>query len=166
MNEREQLLMLAYVDGELNGRELRATEDLITSSAEARALATELRMSHAVLSANEPEAVLPVSKDFYWSQIARKIECAEAQPSPSLWERLSQPAFWLRYVTPVVATAAVAIVAVVGFNRANTDGGETEAPATETSSVVFRSDAEKMTVIWLQTDENSDFTDPDAEPKL
>lgn len=166
MNDREQLMILSYVDGELSGSQLRAAEQYIAASTEAKALVAELRMSAEVIRSNEPIAALPMSKEFYWSQIAAKIHGAKPEPMPSFWSRFAQPAFWLRYISPVAATAAVAIVAVVGFQRNATEGEEDIASAPETSSVVFRSDAEKMTVIWLQTDDNSDFTDPDADSKL
>jgi len=163
MNDREQLKVLAYVDGELAGAELVEAEALIARDADAAALANELRMTRAVLRVNEPEAELPMPHGAYWAAIAREIE---REPQPAIdWTLLVRPAFWLRYLAPVAAVGAIVMVAVLQTNPGAAVGdGEELFTSPEASAVVYHSDEQKMTVIWMQSDENSDVPQTADEP--
>jgi anti-sigma factor RsiW len=163
MNDREQLKVMAYVDGELAGADLIEAESLIARDADASALANELRMSRAVLRVNEPEAELPMPHAAYWAAIAREIE---REPQPAFdWTLLARPAFWLRYLAPVAAVGVILFMAVLQTNPGSTAGdGEELFTSPEASAVVYQSDEQKMTVIWMQSDENSDVPQTADEP--
>lgn len=158
MNEQDQLTVLAYVDGELSGRELIAAEELIAANSEAAALAEELRLTRAVLRTSEPEATLPVAHSFYWATIAKRIETAAPEREP-LFGRIFRPAFLLRYVTPAVGVAALGLMAVLNMDRGVVAEGEEMVTSPEASAVVFHSEPERLTVVWLQSDDNSDLAE-------
>ena len=162
MKERDKLKVLAYVDGELAGNDLIEAEALIGSDAGAAALAAELRMSRAVLSVNEPQAELPMPHGAYWAAIAREIE---HEPQSAIdWSALLRPAFWLRYLSPVAALGVIVMVAVLQTNPGSSADGEELFTSPEASAVVYHSDEQKMTVVWMQTDENSDVPEAASEP--
>jgi anti-sigma factor RsiW len=160
MKTIDDLKLQAYLDGELNAAEAARVESLLQQDAQAAALVADLRMTRDALVANEPQTTLPESVDFHWSKIAREIERQDHVAAPGrafgfAWK-------WLRYVSPLAAAAAVAVLLVVQSGpRESADGLYTES-APEVSPVVFQSQEESMTVIWLQGDVNSEFATPEG----
>ncbi len=158
MKTKDYLKLQALVDGELSSGEAAAVKDWLSKDAEARAVYNELQLTRNALVANEPEVMLPESKDFHWSKIAREIERIESRPA---WVRqLATPAWWIRYFSPAAATAIVAATLVLPALQSGDADVQTSA-APEASPVVFRSQTEGMTVIWLQGDENTEFANPE-----
>lgn len=111
MKPQQALELQAYLDGELSGRAARRVEAWLAQDPEAQALAAELRQTKALLAGYEPQVVVPESREFYWSKIARAIAAAEAQAvRPSgLWSWLAD---WRRALVPVSGLAVVLILAL------------------------------------------------------
>jgi anti-sigma factor RsiW len=163
MNMDQHLKLQAYMDGELPAAEAKQVEASLSNDAESRALLGELKMTKAVLAGNELAPQLPEAREFYWGKIGREINRAE-QPAPAIgW---SWQANWLKWLLP--ATGALTALAVMMFATRETSPGldETENALEETSIVSFRSPAEKMSVIWVQSDVNSDFTTPEPDSTI
>jgi anti-sigma factor RsiW len=153
MDEKNQLQLQAYVDGELSTRESRRVETWLSQSPAARGLVEELRAARSALAGNEPVVPVPESREFYWSKIARRIEHLE-QPAPV--RPFLSPAWWLRYVAPVAAAAAIALMATFtarDYFTAHGDFEDFDGDFQQSSAVVFHSQSEAMTVVWLQRDQ-------------
>jgi anti-sigma factor RsiW len=157
-----ELELQAWVDGELSPRDASRVAALVDASPEMGALANELRTTAAFVSANEPEARLADSRDFYWSKIRREIERGEAvRPSApgfdwqSLWRRLS---------TPLSGLALVAVLALGSFNLLRQPGVEelaghhmieVEDLSEDIGSISYKSQSENMFVVYLYTKDQS-----------
>lgn len=167
MNDDQQLKLQSYLDGELSVREARQMEAWLAQDKEAQELFAELKHTKTALIGNEPELKLPESREFFWSKIEREIRLREQQPEKNTIEI---PLFaWLqRYLLPVGAAAAVAVMATVMINknRLPLDTAavmETEALNEEMNSISFRSEADRMTVIYLYDRDQEIASDMDAE---
>lgn len=161
MKTKEQYLELqAYADGQLDqldglppGR--RAELDrLVAEDREARELVDGVRSLSQLVRANEPVHVVPASREFYWSQIQRKLDGAERTASREATAP-PQRGFWLRWWLPAFGAAAVAfagLVMTVGGGPAARASGETgisERGSDASGAVVFRSESEGVTICWL-----------------
>lgn len=160
MNSDTQLKIQAYLDNELSPGEARKLAAMLSSHREAQDLYAELRATKEAIRTNEPERKLEDSRDFYWSQLQRRIVNAEREPAPK-----TSP-LWVRWLAPVVGTAALfALLTVVMNPGARLSGrseqtisaaspvhpvqGEIEDLVPEISSVTFRSEEHGVTVVWL-----------------
>ena len=153
------LELQAYADGQLDQLEgltpaRRAELDRqFAGDAAVRAQVEGLRSLSRLLRENEPVHAVPASREFYWSQIQRRItaaEQAEARALPTV--RPASP--WLRWWLPIVGTAAVGALAVLvsigGLgNRPLGESAALENGSAESGAVVFRSEAEGVTICWL-----------------
>ena len=164
MNSDTQLKIQAYLDNELSPGEARQIATRLSSDRDLQELYGELRATKETLRANEPELKLAGSREFYWSQIQRRIATAEREPAP----RTARP-LWIRLLAPLAGTAALfaLLLAVMNPNSrivpardtgsivSATDAnrplhGEVEDLAPEdVSSVTFRSEEHGVTVVWL-----------------
>jgi len=160
MNTNEMLKLQAYVDGELTPREAGQIDEWLARDADAKALIGELKMTRGILSTNEPMATLPEAREFHWSKINREIERYESQPA--LVRQVSSPSWWLKYFSPLAVAAMLAAALILPGLNSNEADVQTES-SPEASPVIFRSQAEGMTVIWLQSDENSEFAKPEGD---
>ena len=153
MNLELGIKLQAYLDGELGEREARSIAALIESDAEARALHTELQQTRTWITANEPELRLPESREFYWSKIEREIQRLDAAPAPAS-EVSGWAAFLRRYAKVLTGTSvAAALVIFVGFQMNvlsfNQPFEEIDNPLDDTPSFSFRSESQKMTLVWI-----------------
>jgi anti-sigma factor RsiW len=149
------LKLQAHLDGELPPEKAREVVALLQCDAEARALFDELKTTRRVLAGNETVVPVPESREFYWSRIRRELEQLESQPESR--PRASWGLFrWLRLAVP--AGAALMLVVLVlqrpGFTpwsrtAAFAVGDEVETPLEELTSVTFRSESARMTVVWV-----------------
>jgi anti-sigma factor RsiW len=168
MNQDRELKIQALLDAELSGRELAELERSLQSDSEAQALLNELRMTKSMLAANEPELKVPDTREFYWSQIKRQIEAAEAAEvavRPSLWLT------WRRYFAPLAGVAVVAVLAV--FSMKFYDVGLEEAPShhvaevenlsEHSSSLSFRSQSANMFVVWVYNKDQQQPEETDSD---
>ena len=67
----------AYLDGELDSRRQKEAAALCDRDPEARALHASLENLRGVLQSHEPVHLVPDSREFYWSQIQKRIAAAE-----------------------------------------------------------------------------------------
>jgi anti-sigma factor RsiW len=158
MNRDMQLKVQAYLDNELSAGDARSVSKLISSDAEARDLYTELQSTKDVLIHNEPDISVPDSRDFYWSQIQRRIASAERAPA------LAQPRpWWLRMLAPAAGTVALfaILLSVMDPNTqkavAPTQNQAAVAPlhkveeSADVSLFTFRSESEGVTLVWVSS---------------
>ena len=147
MKSTEQLLDLqAYVDGELPEERRRQVEAALPADLNAQELVTGLRQLGTLIRAHEPTATVPVTREFYWSQIRRQIE-AEQPKAPAASAALG----WLRWLIPAMGVAAVAVVVSTQQTpREITLAGGGDVTVVDVSSTVFRSESDGVTVHWIQ----------------
>jgi len=93
MNSDTQLKIQAYLDNELSPGEARKIAATLSSDRDLQELYGELQATKETLRANEPEVKLGDSREFYWSQIQRRIATAEREPAP-------RTAAWLPHTRP------------------------------------------------------------------
>jgi hypothetical protein len=160
MNSDTQLKVQAYLDNELSPGEARKIAPMLSSDRDLQELYGELRSTKETLRANEPEVKLGESREFYWSQIQRRIATAE----PELAPRTARP-LWMRLLAPLAGTAALFALLLAVMNSSTRIAptrpdsiasnairplhGEVEDLAEEVSSVTFRSEENGVTVVWL-----------------
>jgi anti-sigma factor RsiW len=112
-----ELKIQSYLDGEIDPADAREVEKALAADHEATALLNELRMTRQILKGNEPEVRLQENRDFYFSQIKRRIESAETQAS----RVASRPGWSLRrLIAPLVTGAACIFALVLGIGKYNT----------------------------------------------
>ena len=166
MNQDRQLKIQAFLDGELSSRETRQVEQWLATDREAQVLLNELKATQSLLRANEPALSVPDTREFYWSQIERRIDQPVREAA-----RLPFWLMWRRYVAPFGAVAVVALLAV--FSMKFYDVGledrhlaEIENLSEHASSLSFRSQSENMFVVWVynkdQQSEGADDSIDDA----
>ena len=156
----------SHLDGELTGREAQEVAALLEQDAEARGLFAELQQTKSLLAANEPEFRLPESREFFWSKIEREINRLESAPAPT-----ATPGWILflrRNLAAVTGTvSAAALVLFVAFQMNIVSPGlfeEIDNPLDDTSSFSFRSDSQKMTLVWIANPFVDSEEAPDAAP--
>jgi len=126
--------------------------------ARSRELRDQLLSLKTALRGNERVHPLPVSADFYWQGIERRIlqEERQRQPAPAA-ETLPFPIFLIRRVLPVLGTLALVLaismtlwlpmrgerVASLGTNH------DIENTSEDISTMSFRSESEGITVVWV-----------------
>lgn len=154
MNHQDALLLQSWVDGEISAADARRAAQLAEHDPEARALVAELRNTRSWLAAGEPHRVLPESREFFWSKVEREIQGPIARVparKPASWNR-----WFLRWFAPA---GAVAVLAFLLLSPAFETGGwlkpvrgaEIESPQEDVSSYTFRSESDRMTVVWINT---------------
>jgi anti-sigma factor RsiW len=172
MNGDLLLKVQAWVDGELPADEARQVESLVATDQQAAALAGELRLTRSFLRGNELEAKVPDSPEFYWSQIRRAIERAEtadAAPGPqvagiSLWTALR------RFMVPASGLALVMLVAALSVKYFGPTSLEDATPqlvevenlSEEMGSISYRSQADKMFVVYVYA-KDQDLAEDDSQ---
>ncbi|MFM8471329.1 MAG: anti-sigma factor family protein [Limisphaerales bacterium] len=156
-----ELKLQALVDGELDAREVREVEALLARDAQCAALAQELKWTKGALLGNDAALALPETREFFWSKVERSIafkeeNAAVAAPAERTW--------WLKLLYPATALAAmVAVVFVISGGRP-TDGADSENVPEDLNAVSFRSESEKMSVVYV-ADENGNFSPVSEEVK-
>ena len=178
MNEETQFKLMAFLDGELPKEEQAVISDLLKSDQEAAAMVEELTWAKQAIAGNESAVVVSETREFYWSKIARGIEAEERQS-----ERASRPSdkWWYKLLIPASGFAALVIGFAI-FNQppvqpgvegpaptmpiAQPEGGASEVLAPGASTYEFYAEGEKMSVIWVTTDEAAEFESPTRDPLL
>jgi hypothetical protein len=146
MNHKTDLKVQAWLDAELSDREAAEVERLVAEDAEAGRLLAELRWTRESLRAGEVDRPVPETREFYWSKIERAIHTAGAgtpdRATPA-WSR------WLRILLPIGAAAGLALFFALPSLRPDSGAAEIENHLDDTGSFSFRSESERMTVIWI-----------------
>jgi len=165
MTTEAELNLQAYLDGELSGRQEREVAEWLARDAEAQKLAAELKMTKTALMGAELEMQVPESREFYWSKIHREIErgsVVEARPVAN-WL-----AAWRRLLVPAAGMALVAFLTVTSFKMY--EGGDdsrhhsavVENLSEHTGAYSFRSQSEKMFVVWVYN--SAEEPESEADP--
>jgi hypothetical protein len=164
MNGEDGIKLQAHLDGELTGREAQQVTALIEKDAEARALFGELQQTKLWLKANEPEMRLPESREFFWSKIERDIQRLETAPAEQ--HTPAWALFFRRHLSAIAGTSvAAALVVFVAFQMNVLSPSmfeEIDNPLDDdTGSFSFRSESQKMTLVWISNpfvdaEENAD----------
>jgi len=139
MKLEQALEIQAFVDGQLEAGWKPEVERLMKDDAAAAALVAELSAVRAAVRSHESTVAVPTSREFYWSQIQRRIAAEEAVESR---KRSSGTILgWIRWLAPALGLAAVAAVLAMRT-------GSPTALA-DASVMTFRSDADAITIHWL-----------------
>jgi anti-sigma factor RsiW len=163
MNVDVGIKMQAYLDGELTGSEAQQVTALIEKDGEARALFTELQQTRTMLKGNEPEFRLPESREFFWSKIEREIERSEAVPVSTVAP--AWLAFFRRHLVAfggVTVTAALVVFAVFQMSPSLLE--EIDNPLDDVGTFSFRSESQKMTLVWISNPFASDEEASEVAP--
>jgi anti-sigma factor RsiW len=153
MKWESQLKVQAFLDGELTAAEAREVEGWVRSDPEARDLAIDLRQTGQALQAGELARTTPEAREFYWSQIRRRIE---AQATGARQAARRPVLFGWRYWLASLAGAAAVItfIGVAARQLPSTASAMSMADEIETmgdqEAVVFQDKEAKMTVVWCQ----------------
>ncbi|MDH7504181.1 MAG: hypothetical protein QHJ82_15910 [Verrucomicrobiota bacterium] len=154
MKQEDVIKIQAWLDGELAGSEAESVERLIAQDGEARALFAELRWTKSALAQGELERAVPESREFYWAKIERAIRATEtAKPAV-----LNRPwvGLMVRWFAPAGIVAALVLLLVLPMLHQSRQqpwiaGAEIESPLNDVGSITFRSEAEGMTIVWVNT---------------
>lgn len=143
MSDTQLLEIMAYSDGELDASRHRDVEKLIAEDPSAAALHQELTACANLLRAHEPLGTVPETREFYWSQIQRRIAAEEQAAARA--KAPKAPTFgWLRWLAPAIGVAALALV--VTYQQRP---GPTILAVGEASSMTFTSEADGVTISWI-----------------
>lgn len=162
--ESKELRLMAYLDNEVSASEGRQIAAWIARDAEARALFEELKATRALVRENEVEVAVPETRDFYWSQISRRIATAEREGVPV--EAAPAKNWWLRFLAPATALCAIALFAITSFAPNGSFRGypSTGAMASSTdNSLTFYSPEHKMTVVWIDSGQHEAVAEADVD---
>ena len=161
MNHEFELKLQSYLDGELPAREAKDFAARAQTDPAAQALLEELRCTRTALRGNEPEHKLPESPEFYWSKIERGILAEEKLPG----HRSSPFSMgWMFRYWPQLggASAAALLLLIAAFLLPSSPASEDiENPLTGTSTFTFRSEPDRMTLVWIS--EHTDDTEDEVE---
>lgn len=156
-----ELKLQALVDGELDARDMREVEALLAQDAQHAALMQELKWTKAAVAGNDVTVALPEAREFYWSKISRSIEAEERKAAAAA---PAERAWWLKLLYPATGLAAMVAVMFVVSGGRNTDGSDSESMPEDVNAVSFRSESEKMSVVYV-ADENGNFSPVSEEVK-
>ena len=155
-----ELKLQAFLDGELDVREAREVAALLDQDVQSAALMQELKWTKGAIAGNEADVKLPESREFFWSKIERTIAVAEKQAVVAPVDR----AWWVKLLYPATGLAAIVAVMLVVSGGHSTDGADTESVPEDVNAVSFRSESEKMSVVYV-ADENGNFSPVGQEVK-
>ena len=149
MNQETCLEIQALVDGELTPSRRGAVDRLLASNQDARVLRDSLATVQTTLVANEPEFAVPETREFYWSQIQRRI-AAEQRATQTATPRPSPVLGLLRWLVPVAGVGALALALTLPSHRSGPGTlAAVDNVSASPSSVVYRSDEQGVTVHWI-----------------
>ena len=147
MEYKSQLKLQAYLDHELPEAEAQQVAEWVARDREAAELLRELRETRAALEGFEAAVRLPESREFFWSKVQRAIQRQSAgAPERSGWSlrRLQ------RFLVPASALGLLAVVLTLSVGRSSaTPPGEMELVSEDMCALTFRSQSERMTMVWL-----------------
>jgi len=164
MNAEQELKLQSFLDGELPEAEAREVAAWLARDADAKALHSELRHTRQALKQSEPNALLPESREFFWSKIQRDI--ARLEPTPAATPAVS-PFRWLRrLLVPTGSLAALALAVLVAGGQFGWFSGRL-APATETamanaSTFTYHDEANGTTLVWVSFPAETEIAQPAA----
>lgn len=154
MNRESQLKLQAWLDGELSPVDVRDVLRRVERDAEAAALARELKLTRQWLATGELKRPVPETREFYWSQIARRLAPRDPAVAPALPAGRILARWW-RWLVPAAAVCVLAAVWLLPRltppSSAAAHPAEVETPTDELGSFTFHSENEQMTVVWVNS---------------
>jgi anti-sigma factor RsiW len=151
-----QLELQAHLDGQLAPRDQLRVEQALAEDPARRALRDELEGLKRLLALGPLPRAVPEPEAFYWSQIQRKIQTQEAAERRTDAQR-PVPA-WKRSLVPLGAAVAMAVILALALRVQLDPAAPVSAHrgleagsllAEHGSSILFRSEAEGITVVWV-----------------
>ncbi len=158
MKHEIELKIQGYLDGQLASAERQEIAELIDRDPEARRLHEQLAVARTLLTANEPEYTLAETREFYWSKIEREIRKQAAAREPVRTFALGWQNWWVRLAGSFAAVALLSAVVLSSSRLSSLVRGsgpqEVELPE-EMSAITFHSESANMTVVWVQSREDT-----------
>lgn len=153
MKRETELQVQAWLDGELAAGEVAKMQRMVETEPALSALAAELKSTRARFVDGELTRNVPVSREFYWSQIERQILRPEPSATTDTLPRHHALAGWLRWLAPAAIVAILALL-LVSPERSTPQhrhvrASEVESPLDGLGSFTFHSDSEQMNVVWV-----------------
>ena len=158
MKLEAQLKLQAHLDGELSSWQARAVARWVARDPEAQDLLARLQAAKNLLAGQELDRPLPVSREFYWAQIERRLTAPVPVrhswfPAwPIAWPRWDRR--WLIPVGTVAASLAILmawpdprLARVANLTRVE----EVIAGFPQSSYFTFNAQNEGMSVVWIDT---------------
>ena len=164
MNDKLQLKLQAWIDGEVSPFQARRLARLVQRDAQASQLVRELRTARQLLAANPPARVVPEAREFYWAKIERQIHSQARQPAP-----LGLGLRWRAWMTSLAAVAALAALFLVVVKQYSPAASfdEVSDTADGMEAITFHDQTTGMTAVWLQDSQDNSSTQPgEAAPEL
>jgi anti-sigma factor RsiW len=167
MNTNQQLEIQAYVDGQLAVADARRVERQMAEDPAGAALAAELRLVRDTVRDGEPVMAVPETREFYFSQIQRRIAAEEKAASRTSAPAAGSPLQWLRRLfLPVAGVAAVAVVSMFSLRTGPYIPGEMVIASEEMGAITFRSEQNQLTVVYLFDKSSANSIDATSEAPL
>jgi len=138
----------AYVDGELDSSRRAEVERALAGDADARRLVDGLRQLSELVRTHEPVAKVPESREFYWSQIQKRIAATELEGNRDRTPA-SRALQWLRWLAPAFGVAAVAVMIFLPRRDGSVGTLASGSTREDAVSMTFRSDADGVTIHWI-----------------
>jgi anti-sigma factor RsiW len=139
MKTEQALEIQAHADGQLDAGRRAEVERWLREDAKAASLQSELIAVRQAVRAHEPAGTVPDTREFYWSQIQRRIAAEEAVNArgPKPLSLVS----WIRWLAPALGVAALAVIVTM---RSSASGDLADATV-----LTFRSDSDRVTIHWI-----------------
>ena len=165
MNHDLQLRMQAWLDGELPSKEASRLSQKVELDPESQQTLAELRIVKQAMAGNELERPVTESRQFYWSQIERRIQSEARQAQPPVEDSFF--ARWRRFLVPLAGMGvAVGLLMVSVKEYLPTPAfDETTDTSSEMETLTFHDQSAGMTVVWLQ-EKDSLVAQSEAVPDL
>lgn len=157
MNRDSQLKLQAYLDGELEAAQAPQIAEWLAKDSAAQTLFGELMNTRTLLSGNELSPQLPATREFFWSRIEPEIARLDSPGSTSNgWRSIF---WWWRILVPVgaVGLLVVTLLPMGDPSPAKTSpvaalkGIEVETFFPDTQVITYRSEAQGVSVVWVNT---------------
>jgi anti-sigma factor RsiW len=141
----QSLELMAHLDGVESAGRRKAVEAWLAADPAAVALRDELSWVRQAVRSHEPLGQVPDSREFYWSQIRRRIEQADAVTAAAARPSRSRFADWMAWLVPVTGVAAVTLLATLHPWQS----GSATSGVTEASAMTYTSETDGVTIHWI-----------------
>lgn len=154
MNPIDDLLRIqSTLDDEADDADRHAALRQVSNDPEAALVQKSLKRIRQILRDNEPRHSVPVSREFYFSAIQRRIaaESPAPQTPPARTPSVSILGI-LRWLAPALAAAVLLLVSArLGLPHLRSPRSEIfpEAENAAASGMVFRSESDGVTIHWI-----------------
>ncbi len=116
MNYEKKIKVQAWVDGQMPAHKAARVAEWVETNSEARELAEELRSVKVLLQIGEKPVKVEDSREFYWAQIARRIDSKDTtEPKADVVGSTTWIEWCQQWLVPVGGLAAIVVmIATVG----------------------------------------------------